>query len=521
MFQVAICHAAKGSREGADGTRSHSLSSYSDSPPDSRHKTGIAGLDDILLGGFPKHRLYLLQGQPGVGKTTLALQFLLEGVRNGEKVLYITLSETEEEIRQVANSHGWSLDGIELYELSSAEQTLRLEDENTLYATADVDLKETVRVLLDEVDRIKPQRVAFDSLSEIRLLSQTPIRFRRQLLALKQHFVGRASTVLLLDDGTSDQDGQIESLAHGVLVLEQRPMDYGADRRRIRISKMRGSAFRSGYHDYTLRKGGLQVFPRLVASEYRTEILAAALPSGIAEFDAFSGGGIDRATATLLLGPAGTGKTAIATQFACAAATRNEAVSIFLFEERIGTFRRRAQLLGMKLDAHLESGTIRLHQIDPAELAPDEFVHLVRMAVEQHGARLIVIDSINGFYTAMPEARSLTLQLHELLSYLSERGVGTILTMAQSGLGGTVASPVEVSYLTDTIILLRYFEIAGRVRKAVSIVKKRTGPHDDRIRMIAYGARGIELGPVISESSGVLSGTTFDEPPTKAKPSQA
>jgi circadian clock protein KaiC len=482
-----------------------------------RHSMGVAGLDDILFGGLPKNRLYLVQGEPGVGKTTLALQFLMEGVRKGEKALYITLSETEAEIRQVADSHGWSLEGIRLYELSSAEQTLQLEDENTLYATADVDLKETVRVLLEEVERVKPERVAFDSLSEIRLLAQTPMRFRRQLLSLKQHFVGRACTVLLLDDGTAEGNGQLESLAHGVILLEQRAMDYGADRRRLRIAKLRGSAFRSGYHDYTVRKGGLLVFPRLVASEHRTDALAESVPSGIEALDALAGGGIDRSTATLLLGPAGTGKSAIATQFACAAADRNEVVSMFLFEERVGTLRRRAKQLGMPLDAHMEKGSIRVHQIDPAELAPDEFVQLVRDAVEKQGSRLIVIDSINGLYTAMPEARSLTLQLHEMLSYLSELGVATILTMAQNGLMGRLSSPIDVSYLTDTIVLLRYFEAEGRVRKAISIVKKRSGPHEDTIRAVELGPRGIELGPPLTGMRGVLT----NDPATYQPPSKA
>jgi circadian clock protein KaiC len=446
----------------------------------------------------------LVKGQPGVGKTTLALAFLIEGRRKGERVLYITLSESEDEIRQVADSHGWSLDGMHLFELSSAQQALQLDDENTLYATADVDLKETVRVLLDEVERLEPHRVVFDSLSEIRLLAQTTIRFRRQILSLKQYFAGRDCTVLLLDDNSFDAEGQLESLAHGVLVLEQRAMDYGADRRRLRIAKLRGSTFRSGYHDYTLQKGGLSVFPRLIASEYRTLTLAESVASGVPALDALAGGGVDRATATLLIGPTGTGKSAIATQFACAAAAREEPVSMFLFEERIGTLRLRAQQLGMALDRHMDAGTIRVHQIDPAELAPDEFVHLVREAVEQHGARIIVIDSINGLYTAMPEARSLTLQLHELLSYLSEHGVATILTLAQSGIIGQVSSPIDVSYLADTIVLLRYFEMEGRVRKAISVVKKRSGMHEDTIRALEFSATGIQLGPPLTGMLGVL-----------------
>ncbi len=477
-------------------------------PPGGRDHTGIAGLDNILAGGLPSNRLYLVKGEPGVGKTTLALQFLLEGVRAGQRTLYITLSETEIEIRQVAESHGWSLDGIDLYELSSSEQTLSLDDENTLYSTADVDLKEVIRVLLDEVERVKPQRVVFDSLSEIRLLAGTPIRYRRQLLSLKQHFAGRACTVLLLDDRTGDAtDLQVESLAHGVILLEQRAVEYGADRRRVRIAKLRGSALRSGYHDFILRRGGLCVFPRLIAAEHRSELLSEPMPSGITELDVLLGGGVDRSTASLFVGPAGTGKSAIATQFACSAAARGEPTSIFLFEERIGTLRRRSQQLGMPLDSLVERGKVRLQQIDPAELAPDEFTQLVRDAVEQHGSRLVIIDSINGYYNAMPEARYLTLQMHELLAFLSERGVASILTMAQSGLlGSQTASPVDLSYLADTIVVLRYFEAEGHIRKAISVLKKRSGAHESAIRELKLGSGGVRIGPPLTTMKGVLTG---------------
>ncbi|MBS1797287.1 MAG: AAA family ATPase, partial [Acidobacteria bacterium] len=451
-----------------------------------RNHTGIEGLDDILGGGLPANRMYLVKGEPGVGKTTLALQFLMSGAKEGERVLYVTLSETEAEIRQVASSHGWSLDGLHMYELSSAEQTLRLHEENTLYAPADVELREVVRVLLDEVDRVKPSRVVFDSLSEIRMLAQAPMRYRRQLLSLKQHFAGRACTVLLLDDRTGeDPDLQVESLVHGVVLLQQTPMGYGADRRRLRIAKLRGSPFRSGFHDYVVKTGGIDVFPRLIAAEHRTELLTEPLPSGNPHLDAMLGGGVARSTATLLMGPAGSGKSALTTQFGCAAAARGERVSMFLFEERIGTLRRRAQELGMPLDREMERGAIRVHQIDPAELAPDEFSHMVRAEVEKHDAKVIVIDSINGYFTAMPEARHLTLQLHELLGFLAERGVATLLTVAQTGLiGSAMSAPVDISYLADTIVLLRYFEMDGRVRKALSVVKKRSGFHEDTIRAL-------------------------------------
>jgi len=473
-----------------------------------RDPTGVPGLDDILGGGLPKDRLYLVKGSPGVGKTTMALTFLMEGVKRGERTLYITLSETKEEVYQVASSHDWSLDGISLFELSSAEQTMRLDDENTLYAPADVDLKETMQLLLDEVDRLTPHRVVFDSLSEIRLLAQSPLRYRRQLLALKQHFATRPCTVLLLDDRTQEsEDLQVESLVHGVVVLEQTAAGYGADRRRLRIAKLRGSSFRSGFHDFVVRRGGLVVFPRLIALEHRTEILAEAASSGVTGLDALLGGGVDRATATLLVGPAGTGKSAVASLFACAAAARGERSSLFLFEERIATMRRRAQLLGLALDRYVEAGLIDLHQVDPAELAPDEFTHLVRDAVERDKASIVIIDSINGYFTAMPEARFLTLQMHELLSYLAEKGVATLLTMAQTGImGSSMTSPVDVSYLADTIILFRYFEVQARLRKAISVLKKRSGSHQDTIHTLDLGSHGIEIGDALTSMRGVMTG---------------
>jgi circadian clock protein KaiC len=482
--------------------------SFSLEPPIERASMGIPGLDDILGGGLPVDRLYLVRGNPGVGKTTLALQFLREGVRRGERVMYITLSETESEIRQVASSHGWSLDGFHLFELSGAEQTLRMNDENTLYAAEDVDLKETVRVLLDQVEAAKPQRVVFDSLSEIRILAQSPVRYRRQLLALKQHFAGRHCTTILLDDNSQGaEDIQVESLAHGVLSLEQLSVGYGGDRRRLRVVKLRGSPFRSGHHDFVLRTGGLEVFPRLVASEHRTELLAEPIGSDVPELDAMLGGGIDRATCTLLMGPAGCGKSAVATQFALAAALRGENATLFLFEERIGTWLKRGEQLGMPLRRELEANRLRVHQIDPAELVPDEFSHLVRRTVDEEAARVVVIDSMTGYFNAMPDAGFLSLQMHELLGYLSERRVASVLTMTQSGLIGTrMTSPVDISYLADTILFFRYYESAGRVKKAVSVIKKRAGAHEDAIRELGFGATGIRVGAPLEHLHGVLSG---------------
>jgi circadian clock protein KaiC len=473
-----------------------------------RDATGIEGLDDILMGGLPTNRLYLVKGTPGVGKTTLALQFLMAGTSNGERGLYITLSETEAEIRQVADSHGWTLDGMDLFELSAADQTLRIDEENTLYSAEDVDLKETVRVLLEQVERVQPQRVVFDSLSEIRLLAQSPARYRRQLLALKQYFAGRECTVMLLDDRSGDSaDLQIESLAHGVISLEQLPMQYGADRRRLRVAKLRGSRFRSGYHDFAVRTGGLAVFPRLIAAEHRTELLAEPISSGVAELDQILCGGIDRSTCTLVIGPAGTGKSALATQFATAAARRGEPAAVFLFEERVGTWRRRAQHFHQPVDELASSGRLSVVQVDPAELAPDEFTHMVRSAVEQDGARVIVIDSITSYFTAMPEARFLSQQMHELLGYLGERGVASVMTMAQAGMIGQMTSPVDVSYLADTVMLLRYFETRGRVRKALSVLKKRSGAHEETIRPLTLNSKGVQLGPPLDNLHGVLTGS--------------
>jgi circadian clock protein KaiC len=473
-----------------------------------RASTGVSGLDDVLSGGLPVNRLYLIQGNPGVGKTTLALQFLMAGARAGERVLYVTLSETEAEIRQVAESHGWDLSGVDLFELSNAEQTLRLDDENTLYASEDVDLKETVRVLLEHVDALKPQRVVFDSLSEIRLLANSPVRYRRQLLGLKHYFAGQNCTTMLLDDHSSGADDmQVESLAHGVLALEQTSNGYGADRRRLRVVKLRGSPFRSGYHDFVLRTGGLEAFPRLIALEHRTELMAESISSDVAELDAMLGGGIDRATSTLLIGPAGAGKSAVSTQLAVAAAKRGEVAGVFLFEERIGTWLRRGELLGMPLQALMDSGKLRVVQIDPAELAPDEFTHLVRSSVEQGGARTLVIDSITGYFNAMPDARHLSLQMHELLAYLSERQVASVMTMAQAGMiGMNMTSPVDLSYLSDTVLLFRYYESMGRVRKAISVLKKRAGRHEDSIRDLSFGPQGIVVGKPLERLHGVLSG---------------
>lgn len=470
-----------------------------------RTATGIVGLDDVLGGGLPTHRLYLLQGLPGVGKTTLALQFLMEGARRGERVLYIALSETAEEIRQVTASHGWSLEGVDVHELSSMDRMLKFDDENTLYAPSDVELKETVKILLEEVQRTRPTRVVFDSLSEIRLLAQTEARYRREILLLKQFFIGRNCTVLLLDDHAVGVEQQVASLVHGVIQLEHVDRDYGGDRRRLRVAKMRGAVFRSGFHDFIVRTGGLEVFPRLVAAEHPSVAGGDMLRSGLRAFDELLGGGLDRGTSTLLVGPAGSGKSVLATQLVVAAAERGEVAAFFLFDERPTTLFVRSRGLGLALDQYVAAGTVVPIAIDPAELAPDEFVARVRTMVEQRGAKIVVIDSINGYFLAMPGDRFLTLQMHELLSYLSARGVVTIMTMAQAGIVGAMTSPIDVSYLSDNVVLFRYFENAGHIRKAISVVKRRSGPHEHAIRELRLGP-GVIVGEPLSDFRGILTG---------------
>jgi circadian clock protein KaiC len=476
--------------------------------PGQRLATGSAGLDSVLNGGFPANRLYLVEGDPGTGKTTMALQFLLEGARRGEPVLYVTLSETKEELAAVAASHGWSLEGIGLHELVPSEESLKTEAHYTIFHPSEVELGETTRAVIEEVERIQPRRVVFDSLSEMRLLARDPLRYRRQILALKQFFAGRKSTVLLLDDRTSaDADLQVQSIAHGVLMLEQLELDYGAERRRLRVSKLRGSRFRGGFHDFTIRTGGVEVFPRLVAAGRDVEFEQGAVGSGVAELDALLGGGLDRGTATLVLGPAGSGKSSLAAHFAAAAAARGERAAAFIFDEGVNTYLNRAAGLGTNLRREVEAGRLTVQQVDPAELSPGEFAHAVCDAVEEGGARVVIIDSLNGYLQAMPDERFLTAQMHELLTFLNQRGVVTILVMAQHGfMGAGMSSPVDVSYLADTVVLLRYFEAAGAIRRALSVVKKRTGRHEDTIREMRLTPGGIEVGAPLTAFRGVLTG---------------
>jgi len=478
--------------------------------------TGVDGLDTILDGGLSPNRLYLIEGLPGSGKTTMALQFLRDGAARGETVLYVTLSETEVELREVAASHGWSLDGIHIHELFPMEDQLDPEEQYTMFHPSEVELGKVTQGILLEVERLQPQRVVFDSLSEIRLLAGSSLRFRRQVLALKQYFSGRHATVLLLDEGKTVEQGlNAHTIVHGVVSLDQLRPEFGGDRRRLRVTKMRGRPFHSGFHDYEIETGGVAVFPRIVAASTRHDGPLAAVESGIPAFDKLLGGGLERGTSTLLLGAAGTGKSSLATQVVMSAASRGERSAVFLFEENTRALRTRSRGLGMDLDAKVADGTILLHPVDPSELSPGEFFQIVREAVETHGAKVVVIDSLNGYLNAMPEERFLVTQLHELLTFLGQADVVTLLLNAQKGLIGSMSSTLDVSYLADTVILLRYFEAAGQVCKAISVMKKRTGAHESTLREFSIGSDGIRIGEPLKKFRGVLTGVP-EEVPTPA-----
>lgn len=470
--------------------------------------TGISGLDFVLCGGLDPERLYLIEGEPGTGKTTLALKFLIEGASRGEKGLYVTLSESERELRLVAKRHGWTLDDISIFELVPPEAALDPEKELTLFHPAELELSETAKLIFDRVTEVEPTRVVFDSLSELRLLAQNSLRYRRQILALKHFFAGRRCTVLLLDDFTSSEgDQHLHSIAHGVLTLEQMALDYGAERRRMRIKKIRGIKFRGGYHDFIIETGGIKIFPRLVAAEHHKPFLGEPTASGVAELDALLGGGLERGTSALLVGGAGVGKSSIAVTYAVGAARRGERVAMFAFDEGRGTLFARAAGLGVRLQEYVDKGLITIQQIDPAEMSPGEFTQLVRDAVEKEQVRVILIDSLNGYLNAMPDERFLVLQVHELLAYLNQLGVLTIMVLAQHGLLGQMQTPIDLSYLSDAVIMLRYFEAAGRVRRAISVVKKRSGTHENAIREFQLTSEGLKVGPPLTEFNGILTGT--------------
>src|SRR6476659_3801895 len=473
--------------------------------------TGIRGLDEILCGGLTPFRLYLIEGVPGSGKTTLAMQYLLEGARRGEPVLYVTLSETEEELRAMAEAHAYDLTGVTIRELVPPEESLQPAEQYTMFHPAEVELSETTRTILSDVDRLKPTRLVFDSLSELRLLAGDPLRYRRQLLALKQFFRGRKCTVLLLDDLTSSgRDLQVQSIAHGVLVLEQLLPEYGADRRRMRVLKHRGRRFRGGYHDYLIGTGGLQVFPRLVAAEHRTNLDEQKFSSGISQMDELIGGGLERGTSTLIVGAAGTGKSSLASQFVAAAAGRGQRSAMFIFDESKNTLLSRMSGLGVNLRQHVENGTVSIRQVDPAELTPGEFAWAIRREVEENQAKIVVIDSLNGYLNAMPGERFLTIHLHELLMFLGEKGVATILIGAHQGMMGPMVTPVDASYLADAVILLRYFEARGEVRQAISVITKRGGRHERSIRDFSLESDGIQVGAPLRGFRGVLTGVPVE-----------
>ncbi len=469
-------------------------------------RTGIDGLDDILNGGLTPDRMYLVEGTPGTGKTTLGLGFLLTGASVGEAGLYITLAETEVELRAVAQTHGWSLDPLSLFEMVPADG-FGEDHEQTLLHPSEVELGETIRDVMAKVDELRPKRVVIDSLSELRLLAQSPIRYRRQILALKHFFSTRACTVLFLDDKSgSGSDLQLHSIAHGVISLEQTLSGFGAQRRRMHVVKMRGVRYRGGYHDFEIERGGLCVYPRLIASEHVMKYSDDAVSTGSTELDTLLGGGLIPGTATLLTGPAGVGKTTASVQSMIAALKRGERAAYFLFDERLPTLLKRSASLGMDLMPFVENGQLELRAIDPAEMSPGEFSGAVRAAVEQHGAKIVVIDSLNAYLQAMPNEQFLILQMHEMLTYLGQKGIVSLLILGLHGITGDVRSDVDLSYLSDTIVQLRYFEAHGEVRQAISVIKTRTARHERTIREFQIGSNGLLVGEPLREFQGVLTG---------------
>lgn len=489
--------------------------------------TGIAGLDDILEGGLARDHLYLIEGDPGTGKTTMALQYLMEGIRIGQPGLYVTLSESKTELLEIAVSHGWSIDGVEVFELTPDETQLKPEAQYTVFNPSEIELNDTTNAVLAEVERLQPVRVVFDSLSELRLLARDSLRYRRQILGLKQFFSGRRCTVLLLDDRTAEgHDKQLQSIAHGVIMMESADREYGIKRRRLEVRKLRGSKFREGFHDYCIKRGGVEVYPRLVAAEHLLDFQPSQLKSGIEELDTLLGGGLDSGTSTLLLGPAGCGKSTIAVRYAVSAVEQGMSATLFAFDETLATLAIRGRGLGLDIKQHVDSGKFVLRQVDAAELSPGQFVHEIRDQVEKRDLKLLIIDSLNGFLNAMPGEKFLYMQLHELLTYLGQKGVTTLMTVAQHGFVGTnIDSPVDVSYLADTVLLFRYFEAAGEVRKSLSVIKKRSGEHERTIRELVMKDGRIVVGATLTEFDGVLTGSptyrgkmrSLQQSPSRAK----
>ena len=470
-------------------------------------RTGIEGLDDVLAGGLDRGRTFLVEGSPGTGKTTIALKFLMTGVEAGERCLYVTLSETEDELRASATSHDWALEGLEIFELIPPENLLDEDQQQSLLYSSDLELGETTKRIFETFERVKPERVVLDSLSEIRLLAQSSLRYRRQILALKHYFARSNATVLMLDDLTTDvNDKTVHSVAHGVVRLEELAPEYGSERRRMRVVKYRGRRFRGGYHDFNIETGGVRVYPRLVSAEHKRGFERDLLTTDLPELNALLGGGIERGSSVLVLGPAGTGKSLLLLTFIKTAVERGERVAMFVFDEELGLLTQRALGVGIDVQAMVDADQLVLEQVDAAEMTPGEFSSRVRHCVEKYGARTVLIDSLNGYQSAMPGEQAILLHLHELLQYLNRQGATTFLTVAQHGLVGDMKSPVDLTYLADSVILLRYFEAVGRVRRAISIVKKRTGPHEDTIREYQIGDRGLTLGDPLTGFQGILRG---------------
>ena len=476
----------------------------------SKDRTGVPGLDDVLLGGLAVGRVFLLEGSPGTGKTTMAMRFLIEGAQAGERGLYITLSETAAELRATAEAHDWQIDDkIEIFEVVPPESLLDADQQQSLLYSSDLELGETIKLIFEAVERSKAQRIVLDSLSEIRLLAQSSLRYRRQILAMKHYFARHGATVLMLDDLTTDiLDKTVHSVAHGVIRLEEMTPDYGGERRRLRVVKYRAQGFRGGYHDFVIRAGGARVFPRLVAAENRRSFARGRIATGLPAFDGLLGGGIEQGTSTLVLGPAGSGKSTLVWQFVAEAVRKGDKAAMFIFDEELGLLIERARPLGFDFAAMQETGRLQITQLDAAELSPGEFAHQVRQAADDPAMKTVVIDSLNGYQASMPQENALILHMHELVQYLNRSGVSTFLTVAQHGLVGEMKSPVDVTYLADAVILLRFFEAEGSVRRALSVIKKRGGKHEDTIREFWIDG-GLHIGEPLSEFQGVLRGTPF------------
>lgn len=470
-------------------------------------KTGVPGLDDVLRGGLPRNQIFLLQGQPGTGKTSLSLQFLMEGARNGEKTLYITFSETQRELEAVAESHDWDLSKISILELSTISQQIVSGQQTTLFRPSEMELSRTVDLLLNKIEEENPTRIVLDSVSELRLLAETSLRYRRQMLMFKEFFIGRGATVLFLDDLTSPEgDVQVQSIVHGVLLLEKFRAAYGVERRQFHIVKLRGVNFKGGTHDYVIEKGGIRIYPRLVAADHEGSFERKVLSSGVSYLDKVLGGGLDRGTSNLIIGPAGSGKSTIALRFAITACERGERVGIYTFEESLSNLITRAKALDLDIEKYVNSGNLILRKVDPAELTPGQFASILRDSTAEDKVDMVIIDSLNGYIHAMPEQQFLMLQLHELLSYLGSKGIVTIMVLAQAGIMGSMQTPLDLTYLADSVIVTRYFEAFGSVKKAISIIKKRTGSHEETLRELRIGKGGVIVGDVLTQFSGIFSG---------------